>query len=110
MALLRVPPLPEDALEAAAAFHADVLPGVSDALSGQPDHLTLVFLPAGHTHRAWRLAAVQSLARDLAPVRVNAVAGDSEEAIAAALAYLAASPGVTGQYLPLDGNGAGAVL
>ena len=70
----------------------------------------LIFLPADHTHRAWRLAAVQSLARELAPQRVNALASDSEKAISAALTYLNSAEGVTGQLLQLDDTGAGEVL
>ena len=89
------------ALAATAGFHAEVLPGLPE---GQD--LLLVFPPADHAHHAWRLAAVQTLARDRAPHRVNAVASDSEEAIAAAGRYLAAAPGVTGQYWPLDAQGA----
>lgn len=106
MALLRVGGLPPGALEAAARFYANVLPQIV----APADDLVLVFAPADHTHRGWRLAAVQQLARDHAPARVNAVASDDEAAIAAAAAWLAAAPGVTGQYLPLDGNGAQALL
>jgi hypothetical protein len=109
MASLRVGALPDDALAAATEFHAKVLPQVGGALAGVTS-LTLVFPPADHTHRAWRLAAVQSLAREHAPIRINAVACDDEVAIAAASAYLAGAEGVTGQYLPLDGAGAGVVV
>ena len=70
----------------------------------------MVFAPADYTHRAWRLAVVQGLARELAPRRVNALASDSEAAIAAALAYLEGAAGLTGQYLPLDDAGAGPVV
>lgn len=110
MALLRVGALPEAPLAAAARFHAEVLPRIEAALAGADDHLVVVFEPAGYTHRAWRLAAVQQLARDHVPLRVNALAAGDAQAIAAAAAYLGAAPGVTGQYLPLDGNGAGEVL
>ncbi len=111
MATLRVGPLPGDALVAAAEFHARVLPGVLARLSPpRGKDLVLVFLPAGHTHHAWRLAAVQSLAREHAPLRVNAVASDEEVAIAAACAYLGDAEGVTGQYLSLDSAGAGEVV
>ena len=72
--------------------------------------LTLIFPPADHSHRAWRLAAVQALAREYAPVRVNALASKSESAIAAALAYLGTAEGVTGQLLELDDTGAGEVV
>ncbi len=98
MALLRVGQLPDEPLTAALRFHAEFLPRIASA--GETA-LTLVFGPADHTHRAWRLAVVQGLARRLAPVRINAVAGADEDAIAAADTYLAGAPGVTGQYLPL---------
>lgn len=109
MRLLRVGPLPQEALAAAARFHAEVLPGVLEAL-GSADDLVLVWAPADHTHRGWRLAVVQGLAREYAPIRVNAFVSDDEAAIAAATRYLTAAPGITGQLLPLDGNGAGEIL
>ncbi len=98
MVLVRVGALPEEPLSAAARFHDEVLPRIVPAGDAA---LTLVFGPADHGHRAWRLAVVQGLARRLAPLRVNAVASADEVAIAAVDAYLAAAPGVTGQYLPL---------
>ncbi|MCT2558522.1 hypothetical protein N0B51_05965 [Tsuneonella sp. YG55] len=104
---MRIDPLPSSAVEAAAAFHRDGLPPVFKAITETREEVTLVFAPADHTHRAWRLAAVQGLAREHAPLRVNAIAGDDEAAIAAAADYLARSPGVTGQYFVLDGRGAG---
>lgn len=110
MALFRVPALPEEALAASAAFHADVLPQIEAKLADAPPHLVLLFTPADHTHRGWRLAAVQGLAREHVPVRVNALVGEDDAAVAAALRYLEAAPGVTGQLLPLNGNGAGNVL
>jgi len=105
--LLRVGPLPEDALAAAAAFHGAVVPKV---LGSGEAMVTLVFAPAGHEHAGWRLAAVQSLARALSPARVNALASADEAAITAAASYLQSAPGVTGQYLVLDGAGAGPVV
>lgn len=110
MALLRVGALPEESLPAAQQFHAEVLPSILGALRDAAEPLTVLFEPADYTHRGWRLAAIQQLARDHAPVRVNALASDDETAIAAALVYLAAAAGITGQYLPLDGNGADALL
>lgn len=107
--ILRVAALPEDALDAAARFHAEILPQARRSLESGPDHLTLVFAPAGHAHRGWRLAAVRELARQAAPRRVNALESVDEAAIAAAARYLELAPGVTGQLLPLDGNGAGPV-
>lgn len=102
--LLRIAGLPQAALAAAADFHARVLPQIIAPPVGED--LLLVFPPADHTHRAWRLAAVQALARGHAPRRVNAIETGDEAAIAAAAAYLASAPGVTGQYLPLDAEGA----
>ena len=108
--LLHVGPLPDDPLAAAAAFHADVLPRVLAELAAGVPLLTLVFAPAGHPHRAWREAAIQTIARERAPARINAIASAEEPAIAAAAAYVAAAPGLTGQYLVLDSHGAGAVI
>lgn len=107
--ILRVGPLAGSPLDAAAQFHAEVLPQARDLLREQED-LTLVFAPADHEHHGWRLAVVQALARDHAPCRVNAVAGVSEDAVAAAADWLTLAPGMTGQYLRLDGQGAGTVL
>lgn len=109
MALLRVGALAQEPLAASAQFHSKVLPRVHEALAKGGD-VVLVFGPADHTHRAWRLAAVQELARAHAPSRVNALASDDESAIAAAADYLLRAPGVTGQMLPLDGTGAGSML
>ena len=97
MALFPVGDLPAEPLLAAAHFHQYVLGRLKPA----EDATTLVFAPADHTHRGWRLAVVQALARRWAPARVNAIAGDDALAIAAADAYLAKAPGVTGQYWPL---------
>jgi hypothetical protein len=108
--LFRVEDLPAAPLAASATFHARDLPRLIAAFAQSRDPLTLVFAPADHTHRGWRLAAVQSRARARAARRGNAVAGDEEAAIAAAERYLAQADGVTGQYWPLDGNGAGEVL
>lgn len=109
MALLRVSGLPTAASAATAAFHADWL-DQAVALLEPGDDLVLLFPPADHTHTAWRLAAVQSLAREHAPLRVNGLASSDEAAITAALAYLSAADGVTGQLLSLDSAGAGTVV
>lgn len=108
-ALVRVEGLSQGALAAAAQFHAEILPRALEVLVGG-EELILAFPAADHTHKGWRLAVVQQLARDAAPLRVNALAGGDEAAIAAAVSYLAAAPAVTGQLLALDGNGAGEVL
>lgn len=96
--VLRVDGLPDAPLDAAAAFHSQHLAKVRAALVAG-DTVALVFPPAGHEHRGWRLAAVQELAREAAPKRVNAVAGSDEDSIDEALAFLAEAPGITGQLL-----------
>lgn len=103
MTTYQVGPLPEDALEAAARFHSEHLPPIRAALA-EAAAVTIVFASAPADHRGWRLAVVQDLARAAAPARVNAVAGDDEQAIAQALAYLEAAPGITGQFLAVDGK------
>ncbi len=110
MALLRIGALPEGEVAAMAAFHGQELPRIIAAMAQTRDTLTLVFAPADHGHRAWRAAAVASLARARAPRRINAVASDDEPAIVRAAAYLEGAHGVTGQVLVLDGAGAGPVV
>lgn len=97
--------LPANPVDAAAAF-ASIAAQVRTAMAGEPA-VCVVFDAADHTHIAWRRAAIQGLAREAAPGRVNGIAGSDPAALAATLRYLDAAPGVTGQYLPLDGRGAG---
>ncbi len=110
MVLLRVGALSSGALDAAAAFHDGILSMVLVTLEQSKDDLVLVFEPANHEYRPWRLAVVQQLAREHAPRRVNALESDDEDAIAAALGYIKQAPGLTGQLLKLDGTGAKALL
>ena len=114
LALLNPPPLGEVAAHSAdgGVLAGDQAPPASLRSAPPPrgEDLVLIFPPADHTHTGWRLAAVQSLAREQAPRRVNAIAGGHGAAIAAALAYLDAADGVTGPYLALDDRGAGFVL
>jgi hypothetical protein len=99
--VLRIEGLPEGALDAAAAFHAEWLDRARQALAIEDD-LALVFPAAAHSHGGWRLAAVQSLAREASPRRVNGVSGDDEAGIAAAIEWLAQAHGVTGQLLAVE--------
>lgn len=101
MELVRVEGLPEAPLAAAAEFHGKWLAMLPSGVD-----LVLAFPPADHSHRAWRLAVIQELARSAAPRRVNGVATNSKAALASALAYLDRAPGVTGQYWALDAAGA----
>lgn len=92
--------LPAAPLDAAAAFHARVVPAVRKAAGSD---LAILFDSADHRHLGWRRAAVEALAREAAPNRVNGVAGAEGEAVDQTCAYLAAAPGVTGQLLQTDG-------
>jgi hypothetical protein len=58
-------------------------------------------------HRDWRRGIVRDLAREIAPKRVNLVAGDNLDAIEQTIAYLERAPGVTGQLLMVNGQAAG---
>ena len=103
--VIRIEGLPQAPLDAAAAFY-EYLPDARGALA-HADALTLVFPTASHGHHAWRLAAVQELAREAAPRRVNAVVGDRQEDLAACANWLADREGITGQILMVDGTSAG---
>ena len=90
--------LPAAPIDAQAAFAARYQPVIVAALGDGAD----VFIEvdaADHTHGEWRRAAVAMLARAHAPARVVMVAGDAGAAVEEVLAYAAAAPGVTGQYL-----------
>ena len=105
-AVLDCSALPEDALGASARFHAEYFPQVAGLLEGA-NTLVITMPPAPYDHADWRRALARDLARAHAPKRVNVVGGND---VAATLEYLASAPGVTGQYLPLDGEGAGDAL
>ena len=85
------------------ASSAPILPRARAALAAGED-LALVFAPAPPSHHAWRLAAVQELAREATPRRVNGVAGIEGVALDETLDWLATAPGVTGQLLEVDGK------
>ena len=106
MEVIVVEGLPAEAVSAAAVFYAAHVQRVLEAVRAARDRadaaVLIVLPPADVAHREWRLAAVQSLAREAAPVRVNAVAGAGEGAMSAARAWLAGAPGITGQLFALD--------
>lgn len=103
MRLIEAYGLPASPIDAATEFVNRIVPEARSAIGAGDLPICIVFDPADHTHSAWRRAAVQELAREAAPRRINAVAAVAEPAMAAAFAYLESAPGVTGQYLPLAG-------
>lgn len=104
-AVLHLEALPENPLDAAALFLSRQVPQIRRDFIALPElSLAIVFKPADPGHRGWRLAAVQALARELAPGRVNGIAADDMEAIGQVVDYLENAPGVTGQLLELAGN------
>jgi hypothetical protein len=92
--------LPDAPLDAAAEFHARILPSVREVMTRNTD-LAVMFDPADHTHRAWRVAAIQGLAREAAPCRINGIVGHPGNLVgtAEALNFVHANPGITGQLL-----------
>lgn len=93
--------LPDAPLDAAAAFHARILPEARRAVGND---LVLLFDPADHTHLHWRTAAVEELAREAAPCRVNGAVGGNHADVKAVCDYLQDAPGVTGQLFAVHGN------
>ncbi|WP_379549675.1 Rossmann fold domain-containing protein [Erythrobacter sp. W53] len=100
MKRIAIDDLPAKPLAASGVFHQHWLPHAESAL-GAGEDVTLIFAPADHTHSAWRRAAIQGLARQYAPRRINGVSGTGEVADKT-VAYLADAPGVTGQYLEAE--------
>ena len=88
--------LPDAPLDAMAQFAGEHVPALRE--SGG----VVLFDHAEHTHDSWRKAAVEELAREVAPKRMNAVVGIDEAAIARVLDYLDRAPGVTGQVFVLE--------
>ncbi|WP_379547476.1 Rossmann fold domain-containing protein [Qipengyuania sp. DSG2-2] len=99
--------LPSGALEAAAVFHETIAARVAQAAQDGASDVVLALPAAPYDHTDWRRTAARDLARAHAPVRVNVIGGGDAQARAATTAYLAGAHGITGQYLPLDNNGAG---
>lgn len=97
MKRIAVEALPEEPLAAAGLFHQNWLDPIERALAAGQD-VTVVMEPADHTHAEWRRAAAAMLARKYAPCRINLISS-REAAPDDIAAYLAAAPGVTGQYL-----------
>ena len=97
--------LPGEPLAAAGVIHQHWLPHIESLLEGGED-VMVTLAPADYTHREWRRALAAGLARAHRPRRVNVVAG-AGAVLDAFENYLSAAPGITGQYLEGDGEGAG---
>lgn len=102
-AVYRTGPLPESALDAAAAFHGNHLAAIRALLADTPASLAVIFPSAGHDHRGWRRAAIADLARAHAPIRVLGLVDGAPDAVAQTLVYFETAEGVTGQLLSTDG-------
>jgi hypothetical protein len=113
--------LPEAPLDAAAHFYSEHMPLARKMLNnewsqipGLPEEavprmaetdieaLAFIFPAAGKDHQGWRLAAIQALAREVAPKRVNGIAGDDLDAIDTTIDWLAEADGITGQLLAVE--------
>ena len=105
MKRVRVDDLPAESLAAAGVFHQHWLPYVETLLAGGDD-VMVALAPADHSHREWRLAIAAGLARAHTPRRINVIAGKGAE-LDEIQRYLTRAPGITGQYLEGDGDGAG---
>ncbi len=106
--LITIEVLPQNALDAATEFYRHRLSPIDTAVhrenmvaAGEADDIVIVLPTAPSDHRDWRQAAVRNLARNYAPVRINAVAGPDGPSRKALIRYLASAAGVTGQYLPV---------
>ena len=100
-AVVRIEELPEAPLDASVQFHADHLTKAIAELRGESDQVVLILPAAASEHDDWRRAIARDLARKFAPKSAVVIAGGSESAQTAMLAYLRGAPGITGQYLPL---------
>ena len=104
--------LADQPLDAATEFYTKIVPLIRQDFKIMPEfNVTVVFHPAQHGHRAWRLAAIQELAREAAPAgRVNGIVADCAEVSVAledggirdAIEWLQQAPGITGQLLEVS--------
>ncbi|APE28209.1 Rossmann fold domain-containing protein [Aurantiacibacter gangjinensis] len=101
MALVRIVArdLPDTPLDAAAAFHSRIVPQVRRQSGAD---IAVLLDHADHAHDSWRKAAIEELAREAAPCRLNAVIGPDGEACDAVCAFLDSAPGVTAQLFTTD--------
>lgn len=101
MALVRITAraLPDVPLDAAAAFHSRIVPLVRSEVGRD---IAILFDHADHAHDSWRNAAIEELAREAAPCRLNAVIGSDGQDAEDVCAFLDLAPGVTGQLFTTE--------
>lgn len=104
-AIIRVGPLPEPALDAAAAFHAQFRQKVRNAAGSDSEYVVVIMEPAPFDHADWRRAAARDLARAYPDNCINIIAGSDDGAVARMIEFLGRAPAITGQYLPLAETG-----
>ncbi len=100
-ARIAIADLPSSPLAAASSFHGAHVTNLLECAKGM-DVITIILPPADHAHCAWRLAAVQELARAAAPTRVNAIVGTDAAGIARTADWLEQAAGVTGHVLTIE--------
>ena len=103
LAMYSAEDLPPAPLEAAAHFYSRILPAIREDLPHIAE-VIVTFARADHAHQAWRLAAIQALAREAAPKRVNGIVGGDLDAVRGVCDFLERAPGITGQLLAVGGD------
>ena len=93
--------LPASPLDAADMFYDELLPVFRKFIAEEGDTI-IAFEYADPSHDGWRLAAVQELARESVPSRVNGLVGGISDAMHKAALFIAYAPGVTGQIFTID--------
>jgi hypothetical protein len=94
-------------LDSAELFYRECLPGIRRKLQNEAnpdirDGAIIVFRNRWPSHRAWRLAVIQDLARESAPKRVNGIVAPDHANIHPTVEWLTQAPGVTGQLLEIE--------
>lgn len=98
-AQLEVANLPDEPLDAAAAFITQHLAKARALIAAdEASALAIILPPAASAHRDWRRALARDLARAHAPKRANVIAAMPGAVLDAMLQYLSDAPGVTGHY------------
>lgn len=90
----------EPVAEAAEFYRSHIAP--IQQLAEEHDCVTVIFGGSDKARTVWRRAAIESLAREQAPKRINGISGGQQDRIMATSRYLASAHGITGQVLLLS--------